>query len=182
MGEHIPKASTDVFVANLNCSATRLLLLSWATPGQPGVGHINGMTHPAVHDMLQKFGWSYHPTASAALKHSASMPWFKKNVMVFGRGPESEPGASCDPRLYARHARGTAGHRTDAPTPGSPQRHPRSGGKTARPDQAARSAFVQVSSLISENLKMDDRLDPAVALALRSGLAQLEDSLALWNI
>jgi len=41
VGEHIPAEFESVFLANITNHCRRYLVLSWAIPGQDGIGHVN---------------------------------------------------------------------------------------------------------------------------------------------
>lgn len=91
VAEHIPRTRQDVYIANLVCSEPHLIVLSWARPGQPGNGHVNGRTPEYVETLMRTQGYGRDVAATRRLRAHASLPWFRSNIQVFvkkekGRG------------------------------------------------------------------------------------------------
>ena len=102
VAEHIPRAAEATYLANLNCSAARGLVLSWAPPGQAGSGHVNTRPMAEVRELVGALGLVVDEAASAALRRAATLPWFKRNLIVPRRIDAG-----------AEDARGVAGARAD---------------------------------------------------------------------
>ena len=87
IAEHIPVNATDAFVDLLARHSRYGVLLSWATPGQGGHGHINCMNERRVRywmsfSGLQQGNWSM--TFQAKVRSSVtSSYWFKHTFYVF---------------------------------------------------------------------------------------------------
>ena len=58
MAEHVPRSLEAAVVANLHWLNTKGIVLTWALPGQPGSGHINGRSNRYVHSLLHQLGYS----------------------------------------------------------------------------------------------------------------------------
>lgn len=85
VGEHVPQAREQTFIGNVTKAASNILLLSWAVPGQTGVGHVNERPNDYVIAEIEKRGFVYCEELSLVLRASASLPWFKNTLMVFLR-------------------------------------------------------------------------------------------------
>ena len=134
MAEHIPRAAEATYLANLNCSAARGLVLSWAPPGQAGSGHVNTRPMAEVRELVGALGLVVDEAASAALRRAATLPWFKRNLIVLRRIDAG-----------AEDARGVAGARGpttehDAPQQGAllPASDPSAAGAAAGAARAVR--------------------------------------------
>ena len=53
VGEHIPAELESKFLNNLVNSARRMVVLTWAVPGQGGEGHVNGQTAEAIVEKMK---------------------------------------------------------------------------------------------------------------------------------
>ena len=134
VAEHIPRAAEATYLANLNCSAARGLVLSWAPPGQAGSGHVNTRPMAEVRELVGALGLVVDEAASAALRRAATLPWFKRNLIVLRRIDAG-----------AEDARGVAGARGpttehDAPQQGAllPASDPSAAGAAAGAARAVR--------------------------------------------
>ena len=87
VAEHIPRKFEVPFLANLNCSVGRVLVMSWAPPGQGGTGHINLRSRAYVVTKLQGFGFEEDVEASRKLQESSIRKWFRENTIVLRRKP-----------------------------------------------------------------------------------------------
>ena len=83
--EHIPHQYESIVLDNIVRAAGSGVVLSWAPPGQKGFQHINGR-YPAYveHAMFSRHFVADRPK-SLALRQEATLPWFKKNIVVFVR-------------------------------------------------------------------------------------------------
>ena len=68
MAEHVPKSLEAAVVANLHWLNTKGIVLTWALPGQPGSGHINGRSNRYVHSLLHQLGYTRDAEAEAVLR------------------------------------------------------------------------------------------------------------------
>lgn len=85
VGEHVPPKREGNFLWNLVRASSRKLILSWATPGQGGIGHVNCKGQEEVVRIFQKRGFSRNQEEGKILRDSAEHPWLRKNVQVFDR-------------------------------------------------------------------------------------------------
>jgi GT2 family glycosyltransferase len=83
VGEHIPKEYESTFIQNLTDHSTKGIVLSWATPGQPGDGHVNCQSNQYVIDLMAKNGFDFDQSSSEKLRNLAELWWFKNTIMVF---------------------------------------------------------------------------------------------------
>ena len=84
VGEHIPKKFESTFVSNIVGSARKMIVLTWAPPGQGGEGHVNNQTPEHIASQIQKTGvFKKNEHLSRSLKESATLQWIKANLQVF---------------------------------------------------------------------------------------------------
>jgi hypothetical protein len=85
VGEHIPADYEQTFIDNLcrHCYRPGLILLSWAIPGQDGDGHVNCQPNEYIIEKLMQKGYELDEIATAKLRKSASLWWFKNTLMLF---------------------------------------------------------------------------------------------------
>lgn len=90
VGEHIPQAREATFLSNLQHTASNFLILSWALPGQPGVGHVNCQPNEYIVSRLQALGFVYDAHVTQTMRHQIDVSaWqpnshnFVKTLMVF---------------------------------------------------------------------------------------------------
>lgn len=88
VAEHLPSWSADRYV-ELLCGLAPLVVMSAATPGQGGHGHINEQSHAY---WIEKFRERSYPMDEIASRHLSSQwnasgvaSWYCDNVMVFKR-------------------------------------------------------------------------------------------------
>lgn len=84
VGEHIPEEFEQTFIDNI-CKHADKLILSWATPNQPGVGHINCKTQEYIKSQIEERGFKYlaDKTKEARNNTDKICDWLTRNVMVF---------------------------------------------------------------------------------------------------
>ena len=85
VAEHIPKVFEATYLNNLKCSSDNFLVISWAPPGQFGSGHINLVKASEVKKRIINLGFEYNVNETYRLRAHASLPWFKRNILVFNR-------------------------------------------------------------------------------------------------
>jgi hypothetical protein len=85
VGEHIPVDYEGIFIQNLVVHAEKMIVLSWAVPGQAGLGHVNCRDNEYIIGKLKENGFRYDERWSGILRRSSLLPWFRKTLMVFHR-------------------------------------------------------------------------------------------------
>ncbi len=85
VGEHIPKEHEQNVFDNVSLFVADGgdLILSWAIPGQGGVGHVNEQPNDYVIEQMQQRGFTHNKELSDRLRDAARLPWFKNTLMVF---------------------------------------------------------------------------------------------------
>jgi hypothetical protein len=87
VGEHIPEECEDQFIDNITRNCQKYLILSWAIPGQPGIGHVNCKSNDYIIQKIEEKGFTHLPGVSNFLRKEAddTTPWFRNTLMVFHR-------------------------------------------------------------------------------------------------
>lgn len=81
VAEHLPPSSAPLLVEGLVQAPT--VLFSAATPGQPGVGHINCQEHDYWHDLFAAHG--YVPTFIGGLFDEPVADFYRRNMYIYRR-------------------------------------------------------------------------------------------------
>lgn len=84
VAEHVPKQFEAILVANLKQAASRLLILSWAVPGQGGHGHFNERPNDYVASLFTD-QFTRDQKRENHLREASSLRWFQNTLMVFER-------------------------------------------------------------------------------------------------
>jgi hypothetical protein len=84
-GEHIPEKYEAVFLDNVCSAVGGTLILSWAVPGQGGLGHVNCLTNEDVVSKVETRGLRLNRARTIALRGAAKTYWLKHTLMVFER-------------------------------------------------------------------------------------------------
>lgn len=86
VGEHIPPEYTGVFLANVTANA-EYVALSWAVPGQTGLGHVNCMDNELVVFLMHQAGFVLMVAETIAARRSIpegdGCSWFKNTFFFF---------------------------------------------------------------------------------------------------
>ena len=90
LGEHIPKKYQTVFIDNLDRFSKDILILSWAIPGQGGMGHVNCLSNDKVIGLIEGRGFIFDRDMSKYFRQNSMLSWFKNTLMVFRRHGEGE--------------------------------------------------------------------------------------------
>ena len=90
VGEHIPPAFEDVYLGNVDRHAGRWVVLSWAVPGQGGLGHVNERPNAYIEERMHARGWVLSKQSTENLRMKATLPWFRNTVMAFRRKTHSD--------------------------------------------------------------------------------------------
>lgn len=85
VGEHIPLRFEGNFINNLTRHAKEGIILSWAIPGQGGLGHVNCQPNIHVEHRMKVLGFKRDNNAELTLRKAAKLVWFKNTIMVFRR-------------------------------------------------------------------------------------------------
>lgn len=87
VGEHMPKEAEQTFLDNVCFACNKNLVLSWALPGQPGIGHINCQPHDYIIDQVVKRGFRFLAgNTHSARKHvDKNCDWFERTLLLFRR-------------------------------------------------------------------------------------------------
>lgn len=86
-GEHLPEAAEDTFITTLVINCESKMILSWATPGQPGVGHWNCRPHTYIIARITERGfiWNKQETQEIRQNVDKRCDWLERNLLVFDR-------------------------------------------------------------------------------------------------
>lgn len=87
VGEHIPAEYEDNFLNNLSKSCETRMVLSWAIPGQGGIGHVNCRENQYIVDKLIRRGLILNARLTEYLRMDTPMEvkYFENTLMVFDR-------------------------------------------------------------------------------------------------
>ena len=85
VGEHIPAELADEYLDNL-CHFNGNVLMSWAVPGQAGIGHINCQPNEWVIAQMEKRGKKFNKKITTQLRSAVAgchCSWFQNTLMYF---------------------------------------------------------------------------------------------------
>lgn len=88
VGEHLPKSAEQTFLDTITKHCEGLLFMSWALPGQPGIGHINCQPQEYICDEICRRGFSFLPQMTIEARESHiddNTDWFRRTLMIFRR-------------------------------------------------------------------------------------------------
>lgn len=87
VGEHIPQEFQDTFIDNLVRHCDSKMVISWAMPGQNGIGHVNCQTNDYIIKQVTKRGFAYNEPQTNYLRDGVEMHvnYFKNTIMVFDK-------------------------------------------------------------------------------------------------
>jgi len=87
VGEHIDKKHQETFTKNLVKNCKKHLILSWASIGQPGIGHINCREQSEVIADIESRGFKLNKEATAEARQNVddNCDWLQRNLLVFER-------------------------------------------------------------------------------------------------
>lgn len=88
VGEHIPREHEQTFLDNLVKYADRKIILSWAIPGQGGLGHVNERSFEYIVRQMVKRGFALNADETVQLRQAvatSSAWWFKNSIGVYDR-------------------------------------------------------------------------------------------------
>ena len=87
--EHIPSNLENITLDNINNHCDTYLILSWAIPDQPGIGHINCRSEQYTVTTLSRYGFIYQKNDTQVIRNkinkSNKQLWFTKSLHIFKR-------------------------------------------------------------------------------------------------
>jgi len=85
VGEHLPKEFEEVFMDNICNSAKKILILSWAEIGQPGIGHVNCKSQESVIRDVESRGFKLDKEATKEARQNIddNTDWFRRTLLIF---------------------------------------------------------------------------------------------------
>lgn len=89
VGEHVPAEYESALLQTLDRHVRPggLLLLSWAIPGQGGLGHVNCKTNEAVCEQIVRLGYTPREDLAQRLRADSTLGWFKNTLLAFTKFP-----------------------------------------------------------------------------------------------
>jgi hypothetical protein len=85
VGEHIPKNFEDVYIENITKHCDNYLIISWAVPGQGGLGHVNECENNYIINKIENKEFTYLQELSENLRSDIEdyCLYFRNTIMVF---------------------------------------------------------------------------------------------------
>jgi hypothetical protein len=87
VGEHLPKSAEQIFLNTLTENCCEKLTMSWATVGQPGIGHINCQNHDYIIGQIEKRGFKLNEPDTFEVRKNVDpeCDWLERNLLIFDR-------------------------------------------------------------------------------------------------
>lgn len=89
VAEHIPEQYTDKLIKNIvkHVKKNHFLIMSWAVPGQGGLGHVNCQSNEWVIERMYKEGFIHEPQLSSNARSvvESHLAYFKNTILIFRR-------------------------------------------------------------------------------------------------
>lgn len=86
VGEHIPQKFEQTFIENIDKYVDEHLVISWALPGQGGVGHVNELPSAEVIKKFEAHGFTYNRAESEKWRATITeLQWLKNTLHIFTR-------------------------------------------------------------------------------------------------
>jgi len=87
VGEHIPVEYEQAFIDNLCRHCSNRMIISWAIPGQRGLGHVNCRPNDYVIGEIEKRGFKFNKNVTDFLRLDIErgVRYFKDTLMVFDK-------------------------------------------------------------------------------------------------
>lgn len=84
-GEHIIPEGEQTFLNTLTNNSSGIVVMSWATPGQPGIGHINCKSHEYIISQMEKRNFTLHEPNTELIRNNVdkNCDWLERNLLVF---------------------------------------------------------------------------------------------------
>ena len=83
--EHIPVEFEATVLDNIDRAVGYGAVLSWASPGQKGLHHVNNRPAEYLDRVMIDRGFRLDLTTSQKLRSVTKFPWLQRNLMVFYR-------------------------------------------------------------------------------------------------
>jgi hypothetical protein len=92
VGEHIPLEYEQIFIDNVCRHCDSRMVLSWAIPGQGGIGHVNCRDNDYIIAQIARRGFVFNQLLTDYLRDDIEMGvrYFKDTLMVFDKVKERE--------------------------------------------------------------------------------------------
>lgn len=89
VGEHVPAEYESALLQTIDRHVRPggLLILSWAIPGQGGLGHVNCKTNADVRERITQLGYTACLDLDQRLRSASTLGWFKNTLLVFRKFP-----------------------------------------------------------------------------------------------
>ncbi len=78
-----PSVFEQTFLDNVVVNKPKMIILSWAVPGQVGDGHVNCQPNKYIEEQMKLRGYEHNKQVTFMLRKHSSLWWFKKTIMVF---------------------------------------------------------------------------------------------------
>jgi hypothetical protein len=85
VGEHIPQEFEQTYLDNLVRHAKLGIVLSWSSPGQFGMSHVNERSFEYVKSQMELRNFIHDNISSYFLKDNSDLIWIKNNINVYKR-------------------------------------------------------------------------------------------------
>jgi hypothetical protein len=94
VGEHLEPHAEAQLLDTIDRYCDSWLILSWAIPGQAGLGHINCQPNDHIRDQMRQRGFESLEQETALLRAAddPAAPWFRNTIMVFRKTPNGPSG------------------------------------------------------------------------------------------
>ena len=94
VGEHLEPHSEPQLLDTIDRYCDSWLVLSWAIPGQAGLGHVNCQPNDHIRDQMHQRGFESLEPETALLRaiDDPVASWFRNTVMVFRKTPNGPSG------------------------------------------------------------------------------------------
>jgi tryptophanyl-tRNA synthetase len=83
VAEHIPKDREEIFIENILAPMSDYVIISWAIPGQGGLGHVNCRDNEYVEAIFSYWGYNHLKEWSDRMRKKSKLSWFKNTIMVY---------------------------------------------------------------------------------------------------
>lgn len=88
VGEHLPESAEQTFLDTICSHCTDTLVLSWAMPNQPGIGHINCKPQEYIKEEVEKRGFIFDDYTTSQIRQNHidyNTDWFRRTILIFQR-------------------------------------------------------------------------------------------------
>jgi SAM-dependent methyltransferase len=83
VAEHVPPQYEDQLMLNFVNHARKGVIISWATPGQNGIGHFNEKTKADVKKLFQAHSFHFCDDLTEVLSRNVYLGYIRRNLLVF---------------------------------------------------------------------------------------------------